>query len=437
MLRDELRTYFHATFDRYEGLFKVLKGDGAFYRKPISLRHPLIFYFGHTATFFINKLILAGLVENRINPRFESIFSVGVDEMSWDDLDDAHYDWPTVGEVKHYRDQVREVVDTVIRKAPLKVPVDWNNPWWAIPMGIEHERIHLETSSVLIRQHELKRVQASEDWRPCQHSGTAPVNAWVDIPSGLVQMGKSKAFPYYGWDNEFGAHTADVAAFQAARYLVSNGEFFEFVEAGGYSNDEYWEEEGRGWKNFAAARHPTFWVSPAGGWKLRTMLEEIPMPWDWPVEVNYHEAQAFCNWKKMLTGLSVRLPTEDQWQRLYAQTGLAEVIENTVAPANIHLDHYASPCPVNQFQHGELYDGVGNVWQWTETPIYPFDGFMVHPIYDDFTTPTYDNRHNIIKGGSWISCGNEALSSSRYAFRRHFFQHAGFRYVISNEGKIA
>ena len=375
--------------------------------------------------------------KTRINPRFESLFAVGVDEMSWDDLGDTRYDWPTVDEIKNYRDQVREVVDTVIRKAPLKMPVDWNNPWWAIPMGIEHERIHLETSSVLIRQHELKRVQASEDWQPCQHSGTAPVNAWVDIPGGLVQMGKSKAFPYYGWDNEYGVHTADVAAFQAARYLVSNGEFLGFVEAGGYSNDEYWEEEGRGWKNFAAACHPTFWVRPAGGWKLRTMLEEIPMPWDWPVEVNYHEAQAFCNWKTILTGLSVRLPTEDQWQRLYAQTGLAEVIENTVALVNIHLDHYASPCPVNQFQHGELFDGVGNVWQWTQTPIYPFDGFTVHPIYDDFTTPTYDNRHNIIKGGSWISCGNEALSSSRYAFRRHFFQHAGFRYVISNGGKIA
>jgi SAM-dependent methyltransferase len=54
----------------------------------------------------------------------------------------------------------------------------------------------------------------------------------------------------------------------------------------------------------------------------------------------------------------------------------------------------------------------------------------VHPIYDDFTTPTFDERHNLIKGGSWISCGNEARHAARYAFRRHFFQHAGFRYVV-------
>ena len=56
-------------------------------------------------------------------------------------------------------------------------------------------------------------------------------------------------------------------------------------------------------------------------------------------------------------------------------------------------------------------------------------GFEVHPYYDDFSTPTFDEKHNLIKGGSWISTGNEATRDSRYAFRRHFFQHAGFRYV--------
>ena len=45
------------------------------------------------------------------------------------------------------------------------------------------------------------------------------------------------------------------------------------------------------------------------------------------------------------------------------------------------------------------------------------------------STPTFDTQHNLIKGGSWISTGNEAIKDSRYAFRRHFFQHAGFRYI--------
>jgi putative 4-mercaptohistidine N1-methyltranferase len=116
---------------------------------------------------------------------------------------------------------------------------------------------------------------------------------------------------------------------------------------------------------------------------------------------------------------------------LYEVSGVEEVASEQTS-ANLHLDHWASSCPVNEFQHGEFFDVVGNVWQWTETPIYPFEGFEVHPLYDDFTAPTYDNRHNLLKGGSWASCGNEAIKSARYAFRRHFFQHAGFRYVLAD-----
>ncbi|MFP5430628.1 MAG: 5-histidylcysteine sulfoxide synthase [Gammaproteobacteria bacterium] len=436
-MRQALLAYFHDTFSRYEALFRTLTCDEAFYRKPIPLRHPLIFYFGHTATFFINKLLLTGLVSERINPAFESMFSVGVDEMSWDDLNDAHYDWPTVAELAAYREQVRAVVDTVIRTAPLTLPVNWDNPWWAIIMGIEHERIHLETSSVLMRQHALHYVQPLPEFAPCTISGAAPDNVLVPVTAGRTQLGKPHGDPTYGWDNEYAGRAVDVAEFQAARHLVSNAEFLTFVDAGGYQNDALWEEEGLGWRRYAKAQHPTFWVRDGEQWKLRLMAEEVAMPWDWPVEVNYHEAKAFCHWKAATTGQKVRLPTEDEWYRLYDVAGVQEVPEAHQAAANLHLDHFASSCPVTMFAHGDFFDVVGNVWQWTETPIYPFEGFEVHPIYDDFTTPTYDGRHNLIKGGSWISCGNETLRSSRYAFRRHFFQHAGFRYVVSDADATA
>lgn len=430
--RAEILTYFHATFDRYESLFEVLANEEAYTTKAISLRHPLIFYFGHTATFFINKFILAGLIEERIDPRLESMFAVGVDEMSWDDLDDARYDWPSVDEVANYRLQVRAVVDQVIRETALTLPIGWNDPFWAVLMGIEHERIHLETSSVLIRQHALKYVNTHAAWRPAPHHGTAPDNTLAAIPAGTVRLGRDADEPIYGWDNEYGRHEAEIPAFKAARYLVSNGEFRAFVDAGAYADDSLWDEEGLGWKRFARAEHPTFWVPDGSNWKLRLMTEEVPMPWDWPVETNCLEARAFCRWKAREIGQPVRLPTEDEWNRIYDHAGLADVPCDAPAHANLHLDYAASSCPVTTHAHGDLFDVVGNVWQWCETAIYPFDGFKVHPIYDDFTTPTFDDRHNIIKGGSWISTGNESRHASRYAFRRHFFQHAGFRYVVTD-----
>ncbi|WP_374328850.1 5-histidylcysteine sulfoxide synthase [Azonexus sp.] len=433
--RAELLHYFHATFDRYESLFELLACDEAYYRKPISLRHPLIFYFGHTATFFINKFRLAGLIDQRIDPRLESMFAIGVDEMSWDDLDDSRYDWPTVAEVRAYRARARAVVDGVIRQTPLALPIGWNDPFWTVLMGIEHERIHLETSSVLIRQHALSYVRPHPDWQPCRERGAAPANELLDIPAGRVSLGRDLADPYYGWDNEYGWHQAEIGAFRAARHLVSNGEFREFVDAGGYADDSYWDEEGAAWKTYARAAHPTFWVRDANapdGWKLRLLAEEVAMPWNWPVETNCLEARAFCRWKSAQSGLPVRLPSEDEWHRLHDHALPGGLADDAPAAANLHLDHWASSCPVDRFRHGELSDVVGNVWQWCETPTYPFDGFAVHPIYDDFTSPTFDERHNIIKGGSWISTGNEARHVSRYAFRRHFFQHAGFRYVVSD-----
>ncbi len=430
--RAEILRYFHATFDRYEQLFEVLSCDEAYYRKPIPLRHPLIFYLGHTATFFINKLVLAGVIDRRVNPAFESMFAIGVDEMSWDDLDEARYDWPAVEAVKAYRKSVRGVVDAVIRSRPLALPIGWEHPWWIILMGIEHERIHLETSSVLIRQHDLKYVTPHPAWAPCRKTGAAPENGLVAVPAAELRLGRDIDDPVvYGWDNEFGRHTASVAAFQASRHLVSNREFLAFVEAGGYADDSLWDEEGAAWKAYAQAGQPTFWVRDGDAWRLRLMLEEVPMPWDWPVETNCLEARAFCRWKARVSGRNVRLPTEDEWQVLCRYAGCDALPDERTAVANIQLDHYASSCPVTEFAHGPFFDVIGNVWQWTETPTYPFDGFRTHPIYDDFTVPTFDERHNLIKGGSWISCGNEAVTGSRYAFRRHFFQHAGLRYVVA------
>lgn len=431
--RQEIADYFKVTWERYESLFETLSSDKAYFVKSIPLRHPLIFYYGHTATFFINKLILGGLLNERVNPQFESLFAIGVDEMSWDDLNEEHYDWPSVKEVKSYRQEVKAVVNKIICEAPLSLPIDWKNAWWPIIMGIEHEQIHLETSSVLIRQHELDYVQPSKAWRASEETGDAPQNELVSIPAGKVELGKNFEDPIYGWDNEYGEHEADVDAFQASKYLVSNKEFLEFVEASGYQEDSHWTKEGREWRNFAQASCPTFWQRSVQGWKLRLMTEIVDMPWDWPAEVNFHESKAFCNWFAAHTGQSVRLPTEDEWYRLYDFAEIDEIRLGVQSPANIHLDHAASSCPVNLHAHGELFDVIGNVWQWTETPIYPFNGFKVHPYYDDFTIPTFDGQHNLFKGGSWISSGNESRSSSRYAFRRHFFQHAGFRYVVAGE----
>ncbi len=431
--RQEILHYFHKTYDLDEQLYDHLVRDKAFYLRAEPLRHPLIFYFGHTASFYINKLNIARLIDHRINASYESMFAIGVDEMSWDDLDEEHYDWPTVDEVRAYRGEVRNFVTNVIRELPLSIPITWDNPFWVIMMGIEHQRIHLETSSVIIRRLPIEEVRPLNGWEICPFQGESPQNQLLPVAGGKVILGKTKDHPLYGWDNEFGKHQFEVWDFKAAKFLVSNREFLEFVEENGYEKEQYWTEEGRKWVEYSKAHHPLFWIKEANGYRFRTLCAEIDMPWNWPVEVNYLEAKAFCNWLAEKTGSAIRLPTEDEWYRLRDLHAIADQPYWPEAPGNINLEHWTSSCPVDHFQFGEFFDIIGNVWQWTETPISGFDGFEVHPCYDDFSTPTFDTQHNLIKGGSWISTGNEATRDSRYAFRRHFFQHAGFRYVEAEQ----
>ncbi|PKE28553.1 SAM-dependent methyltransferase [Rahnella sp. AA] len=438
--RQEIRDYFIQTWELYESLFDCLADERAYFNKAISLRHPLIFYFGHTATFYINKLMAAGLISRRIDSQIEAMLAIGVDEMSWDDLDDQHYNWPSVANLRIYRNKVRDDILGIIDTMPLSLPVGWNSPAWVILMGIEHERIHLETSSVLIRQLPVEWVKPQPHWPSCnlaRHDrNTVPVNEILAVKGDVVTLGKRD--DTYGWDNEYGSSEHKIQAFSASKMLVSNAEFYTFVQEGGYREAQWWDEEGAGWRDFAQAEMPTFWVgSPEEPeqLKLRLMTEEVPMPWDWPAEVNQLEAAAFCRWKAAKTGESVQLPTEAEWMILRNRVP-GDQPDWDIAPGNINLAGWASSCPVDHFAQGNFYDIVGNVWQWTSTPIGGFDGFRVHPLYDDFSTPTFDGKHSMIKGGSWISTGNEALKSSRYAFRRHFFQHAGFRYVVSGHQEV-
>ena len=440
--RTELKAYFNQTWATYESLFSLINSDEAYYLRPEPLRHPLIFYFGHTATFYINKLMLGKFIAKRVNQKLEAICAVGVDEMSWDDLNAEHYDWPSVDEVKHYRQQVACLVNQLIDTMELSLPIQQDSLAWVILMGCEHERIHLETSSVIMRMLPLSYLTDNSDWQACNTSGQAPSNEFLTVEQAVITLGKPDEDETYGWDNEYGKTQCVVNSFQASKYLISNQEYLAFVQAGGYQNPVFWTEEGQQWLAYTQATMPRFWVlnkesctDACSSYLQRNLTREIPLPLNWPVEVNYLEAKAYCNWQSAKQSAFIRLPTEAEWLVLRNKI-TTDLPFWQQAPGNINLEHYASSCPVNRFETDGFYDVLGNVWQWTESEIDGFDGFKVHPLYDDFSTPTFDGRHNLIKGGSWISTGNEAIKHSRYAFRRHFMQHAGFRTVAAQTEEI-
>ncbi len=425
--RLEIKKQFLQTYELDEKLFDLLEDKKYLYEQPNRLRHPLIFYYGHTATFFINKLILANIIKQRVNSKFESIFAIGVDEMSWDDLNHKHYTWPTYEETKAYRDEVKQIILNLIDTLTFTMPINWNSPMWIILMGIEHENIHIETSSVLLRELDIKFLKSEEIFSYKNEAlNTYPKNELLEVKGSTVILQKDRTNPiYYGWDNEFSFHKALIKDFQASKYLVSNGEFLEFVKEGGYNKPEFFSSEGKEWLDFTQAKYPTFWIKKEDSYFLREINRIVPLPLNYPVDINIYEAEAFCKYKSLKLGFEVRLPSEDEYYALYEHTNAGQ------KEANIGLKQF-NQSGVDKYAFEDFFDVVGNVWQWSLTPIYPFDDFETHPIYDDFTTPTFDDRHALMKGGSFISLGNETLKESRYAFRKHFFQHAGFRYVKSS-----
>lgn len=157
----------------------------------------MIFYYAHPAALYVNKLRVSGLLSAPVDAYFETIFETGVDEMSWDDLSKNEMLWPAVSDVTAYRRKVYLLVRDLIRggmQLPMPSPLDDAHPSWGLFMAIEHERIHIETSSVLIRELPLRLVRKPDAW-PAYHPsalGAAPTDEpkpGVHFPApSLVQV---------------------------------------------------------------------------------------------------------------------------------------------------------------------------------------------------------------------------------------------------------
>lgn len=451
--REQTLAYFDNTWTLTELLFSSLIGDEPFYRPPYhALRHPLIFYYVHPAALYVNKLRVAGLRTGGVNSFFESLFETGVDEMSWDDMSKNSIEWPTIDHAHAYRRSVYLAVKDVILNHPDLAedhkPIRPDHPLWALFMSFEHERIHLETSSVLIRELPVSLVSKPAQWPdaapqapecsfPPKQGVDYPVNNMARVGATSVSFGKSNTWPAFGWDNEYGSRSARLSEFYVSRGLISNGEFWQFVNAGGYNDREYWSDTGWRWRSFRNCKFPTFWVpdGPAGShqYKLRTCFDVIPMQWNWPAVVNYHEAKAYCAWKSAQENCTYRLLSEAEHHAMRNASNLPEADEDKLMVTggfNINL-RYSTESAVDDGKvvGAPFADLFGNVWQWCEDHFNPLTGFKVHRYYDDFSTPCFDGQHQMIMGGSFASTGHEAGAGARFHFRPHFFQHAGFRIV--------
>jgi gamma-glutamyl hercynylcysteine S-oxide synthase len=265
--------------------------------------------------------------------------------------------------------------------------------------------------------------------------GAGALTGDAKIPGGTFEMGSSPDAPFL-FDNEKWAHPVGVAPFRMARAPVTHAEFQAFVDDGGYTRRELWDDEGWAWRTKAQALHPLYWrPCGAGRWQTRRFDTWRDLPPHQPiVHVCWHEAQAYCRWAGR------RLPTEAEWEfaacmRPSTRGELRKARypwgDEPPSPQRANLDGFALGCVdvaahpdgVNAFGVRQL---IGNVWEWTQDTFAPFLGFSPDA-YKEYSEPLF-GKTKVLRGGAWTTRARMITSTYRNYFeaeRRDIF--AGFR----------
>ncbi|MDR5818249.1 MULTISPECIES: SUMF1/EgtB/PvdO family nonheme iron enzyme [unclassified Caballeronia] len=402
-------------------LFGVVKPEHL-YDRPIAERHRIVFYIGHLEAFDRN------LFDQRLfdlpspNPAYDQLFAFGIDPVDGGLPTDQPADWPTLDEVRAYRDTVRAAIDACfdpveLAAAPLSPD---ESPAQLLEVAIEHRLMHAETLAYMLHQLPVDRKIAPSDALSDRSSDRPLAHESVRVPAGTVTLGLARDSGLFGWDNEFGEQRVDVPAFEIDRHMVTNGDWLRFIEAGGYSNRAVWDDADWAWKEEQRIAHPAFWIPSGAAWTLRTMFDEIALPLDWPVFVSHAEAKAYARWA------GKKLPSEAQWQR--AASGAPHVAEG-----NFDFRRW-DPSPVQAHPDNRSEFGVegqfGNGWEWTSTEFAPLDGFEPFPFYLGYSANFFDGKHFVIKGGSPRTAACMLRPSFRNWFQGHYqYVYAGFRCV--------
>lgn len=285
--------------------------------------------------------------------------------------------------------------------------------------AVHHYDTHTEalTYTLQTHGHPLPKLPGLNDTRLPDVAAGTDSRGDVRIGGGRFLMGGrlSDAFVY---DNEKWAHPVDVAPFAMARTAVTQGEFAQFVEDGGYQNSHLWSDGGA-WLAWTGARMPIYWRrDDDGNWQRRDFDAWVGLEPDVAVShVCWWEADAYCRWAGR------RLPTESEWE-FAATNGRSD---RTVYPWGNDLPdhkHAASdwnsrgPVSVAACQDGDSEAGVrqliGNVWEWTSSDFVAYPNFERDAYFEN--SEQFFGQRKVLRGGAWPTRGRYTRSTLRNYF---------------------
>lgn len=289
---------------------------------------------------------------------------------------------PSVDEVYAYRLHI----DTAMQKL---LTNDINEEIkYLLVLGLNHEQQHQE---LLIT--DLKFTLSLNPTFPVYHEDFSLVNGkntstgWTKIEEGIYEIGHNSN--EFCFDNELGRHKVFSHGFKISQSLVTNADYIEFIEAGGYDSFQYWLDEGWAWVHKNESNAPLYWELKADGWHNYTLqgLKKVE-PNDILCHISFYEAQAFATWK------GLRLPTEFEWE---------------IASEKLNW---------------------GQRWEWTHSAYLPYPNFEIAPGAVGEYNGKFMINKMVLRGGSSATTERHSRKTYRNFFHpKHRWQVTGIRLV--------
>ncbi|MFD2244679.1 ergothioneine biosynthesis protein EgtB [Pontibacter ruber] len=285
-----------------------------------------------------------------------------------------------------------------------------------LELGLQHEQQHQELlltdiKYILSTNPLLPAYKVSKPLQPFETEPEVKAK-YMDVPGGIYEIGyQGKKFCF---DNELGVHEVLLNDFQIMNRLVTNKEYLEFMEDGGYSDFRHWLDEGYTMVKSEGLKAPLYWVQEDGAWYRFTVygLELVDM--NSPVtHISFYEADAFANWS------GKRLLTEFEWE------AASQVYKPRTG--NFAETELLEPAPAIAGAKGvqQLY---GDTWEWTYSAYHPYPGFTKAPGALGEYNGKFMINQMVLRGGSCVT----PQSHIRTTYRNFFhpdkrWQYSGIR----------
>jgi ergothioneine biosynthesis protein EgtB len=351
--------------------------------QPVVDVSPPKWHIGHVTWFFETFVLKPNMKDYKeFDPNYNYVFNSYYENAGARVIrtDRGNLSRPTVEDIYHYRKHVDEAMKDFLQN-PVSKEVEE-----LLVIGFNHEQQHQE-----LLMTDIKYILGNNPLFPAYKNkiDSKPANKadsdFVKIEEGIYEIGFDG--DGFCFDNELNRHRVFLNNFSISENLVTNKEYLEFMNAGGYKDFNFWHSDGWAWVKQNSAESPMYWHFIDGEWHNYTLQGLKPVDMDEPVcHINFYEASAYASWKGM------RLPTEFEWE-----------------------------VAANQFDWGRR-------WEWTESAYLPYPGFTKAPGAIGEYNGKFMVNQQVLRGASDVTSPGHSRITYRNFFQPNLrWQYTGLR----------